>query len=499
MLPVFNFLLRGIGSSVRLGKSGPIIKATQTGIEVRNPIDSDLTNLKVASPISPQDAVNLSWVKSEVLTNWNSPVQNLSELKSVPANERKDKQMREVEDELTLYQFDADSYATVPDVVDPLRVILPNDLTLVSPGRWIKTKARTSLHSELIGLTLNDHPQYQLRGEKNSSLGYPGLGSDFGLELLSSGGIKSILRSLSTAIREFLLPDRSGTLALDTTFQGSTFSVNGEKGLVPAPLTTDREKFLSGDGSWKTNFGSLKNTGVKTSSYTASKYERVLCDVTSGSFNVTLPVNPSDNEVVGILDISNKAGTNPITIERNGQKIEDISEDWQLDLDGVSIEICFSSEKGSWYFLTSKSYSNVAPSNGFLTNTPMFTETSLAPSANAVRQYVEQIQASILQLASSFGAFLFGSSSAPPGTIIKNAYFEGTTNSNGLCTIQTGLSNVILSVSAFISDNLGKWFSLPPSGIVATLYFDESGIVSVQFTGNSTFQNRNVRFRVEFK
>ncbi|MCR8639019.1 hypothetical protein BEN44_10520 [Leptospira interrogans serovar Ricardi] len=499
MFPVFNFFLRGIGSSVRLGKSGPIFKATQTGIEVRNTTDSGLTNLKVASPISPQDAVNLSWVKSEILTNWNTPVQNLSELRSVPASERKDKQMREVEDEFTLYQFDADSYATVPDVVDPLRVILPNDLTLVSPGRWIKTKARTSLHSELIGLTLNDHPQYQLRGEKNSSLGYPGLSSDFGLELLSSGGIRSVLRSISTTVKEFFLPDRSGTLALDTTFQGSTSTVNGEKGLVPTPLTTDREKFLSGDGSWKTNFGSLKNSSIQTLNYTASKYERVLCDVSGGGFTVSLPTNPNDNEVVGILDISNKAGTNPITIERNGQMIEDIFEDWQLDLDGGSIEICFSSEKGSWYFLASKAYSNVAPSNGFLTNTPTFTETSLAPSANAVRQYVEQIQVSILQLVSNFGVFLFGSSYAPPGTIIKNAYFEGTTNSSGLCTIQTGLSNTILFVSAFISDNQGKWFSLPPLGIAATLYYDESGILSLQFTGNSTFQNRNVRFRVEFK
>ncbi|TGM04865.1 hypothetical protein EHQ76_07425 [Leptospira barantonii] len=498
MIPVFNFLLRGVGSRIRLGKGGPSLSATLLGIEVRSPDDSGLTNLKVASPISPDDAVNLSWVKSEVLSNWNTPVQNLTELRSVSANERKDKQIREVEDELSFYQFDTDSLATVPDNIDPLRVILPNDLTLSSPGRWIKTKGRTSLHTELIGLSLNDHPQYQLRSEKNSANGFPGLSSDGSLELMS-GNVKSIIKSLSTSIREFLLPDRSGTLALDSSFTGASTEANGEKGLVPSPIISDREKFLCGDGSWKTNYGSLKNSNLITQNYSASKYERVLCDVSQGSITVTLPGTPTDNEVIGILDISNNAGTYPITVSRNGQKIESLEEDWQLDLDGGSWELCFSIEQASWFFLSQKSYNNVAPTNNFLTDSPTFLETSLAPSANAVRQYVDQKQISLMQMIANVGVFLIGSGYAPQSTAIKNAFFEGTTNASGQCTIQTNLTDSILSVSAFVSEISGKWFSLPPSGTVATLYYDNIGNVSVQFQGNAAFQNRSVRFRVEYK
>ncbi|PJZ29104.1 hypothetical protein [Leptospira kmetyi] len=499
MTPVFHFLQRGVSNWVRFGKGGAVLKSTPDGFEVRLPDDSGLTNLKVANPKTGEDAVNLSWIRSEVLSNWNTPVQNLTELKAVPAVERKDKQIREVEDELTLYQFDSQSLAQAPDSTDVSRVILPDDLTSALPGRWLKTKARTSLHSELIGLGLNDHPQYQLRSEKNNPDGYAGLSENLGIELVSSGGIKSVLRSVATSIRDFVLPDRSGELALNTEFLGSNSVSNGVKGLVPAPLSTDREKFLSGDGSWKTNFGSLKNSSVKTQDYTASKYERVLCNVSGGGISISLPLNPSDNEVVGILDISNVAGTNPITVLRNGQKIEDLTEDWQLDLDGGSWELAFSIEKGSWYFLSQKSYNNVSPSNGFVTNTPTFLETSLAPSASAVKNYIDQIQISIFQTISNVGVFLFGSSFAPAGTAIKNAYFEGATSASGTCSIDTGLGNNILSVTAFVSDGGNSWYLLPPAGVTATLKYDNQGIVFVQFTGNSIFQNRNVRFRVEYK
>ncbi|WP_078130512.1 hypothetical protein [Leptospira alexanderi] len=499
MNSVFNFLLRGIGSSVKLGKNGPRLKSSGSNVEFRLPDDTGLTNLKVASPKDPEDAVNLDWIRKEVLANWNTPVQSLLELKSIPASERKDKQIREVEDELSFYQFDSQSMAPNPDLIDPTRIILPNDLTMNSPGRWLKTTARTALHSQLIGLSLNDHPQYQLRSEKNSSSGYPGLDSNFGLELTSPGGVRSILRSLANLAREYLLPDRSGTLALDTEFQGSTSLLNGVKGLVPAPLISDREKFLSGDGVWRTNFGSLKNSSVKTSPYTATKYERVLCDVSLNQISITLPFSPNDNEVVGILDISNFAGTNPITILRNGQKIEDLQEDWQLDLDGGSWELCYSIEKTSWYFLSSKSYNNVAPSSGFVTNSPSFLETSLAPSANAVKQYIEQIQITIFQMISNVGVFIFGSGFAPSGTAIKNAHFEGTTSASGLCQVDTGLGANILSCIAFVSDGSNAWYSLPTSGVTATSKYDNQGFVSVQFSGSSIFQNRNVRFRVEYK
>ncbi|AGS80526.1 hypothetical protein [Leptospira alstonii] len=498
---VFHFLLKGIATQVSFGKKGPSLKATPSGFEVRLPDDSGLTHLKVASPLQGDDAVNLDWVRNEVLANWNTPVQNLEELRRIPVQERRDKQIREVEDELTLYQFDSESFANVPDPVDPLRTILPNDLNVQSPGRWLKTTARNSLHSQLIGLSANDHPQYELRSEKNLPGGYPGLSTDSnnpGIEILSEETV-SVLKSDASQSREYLLPDISGTLALDNVFLGATELSNGNKGLVPAPQVLDREKFLSGDGSWRTNFGSLKNSSVKSSPYTATKYERVLCDVTSGGFPVFLPQNPNDNIVVAILDVSNLAGTNPITLLRNGEKIENLEEDWQLDLDGGSFELIYSLERRSWYFLGTPATSNLATTNGFLTNTPTFEEVSIAPSARSVKEYIEAQNIAIFQLISQIGVFLFGGNFAPQGTMKKNAFFEGTTNGSGQCIINTGLSNSILAVFACVSDNAGKWYFLPPSGTTAAGYFDNQGYVTIQFTGSSTFYNRNVRIVVEYK
>lgn len=44
-------------------------------------------------------------------------------------------------------------------------------------------------------------------------------------------------------------------LAPDDEMTGATSTSNGEKGLVPAPLVEDREKYLRGDGTWSTPAG----------------------------------------------------------------------------------------------------------------------------------------------------------------------------------------------------------------------------------------------------
>lgn len=503
MLAVFDFLLKGIGSKVRIGKGGPFIFGTASGVELRAPDNSDFARLKVADPQDVNDAVNLSWIREHVLSNWNTPVQNIFELKNVPASERTDKQIREVEDELSFYQFDANSTAGLPDPNDPTRCILPNDLSSSSPGRWLKTTSRAQLHSQLLGLEVgDDHPQYQRRTEKNSPLGFPGLTGDQGnpgIEFISGGSIISSLKSLATNTRNYFLPDKNGTLALDDQFSGSNETNQGSKGLVPAPGVSDREKFLSGDGTWKTNFGSLKNSNIVTSAYTASKYERVLVDTLNGSVSISLPENPQDNTVIGILDLSNHAGTLPITLQRNGSKIEETLEDWQLDLDGGYWELAFSEVRGSWFFLSVPFYNNVSPSDSFLTDSPSFTEISLAPSARAVKEYVDSKDLNLLQSIAQVGAAQFGTGQLPIGTIIKNAFFEGITNGSGQCSINTGLGSNIVSAFAFVSDGSNAWYLLPPSGVTAITKYDNQGIVSVQFTGSSVFQNRNVRFRVEYK
>jgi len=171
---IFEYLLSGISNLTRLGKGGPILKGNLDHIEFKNSTDTSRLPVRVPDPVDLQDAVNLQYLRDQVLMNYGKPVQDLAELKAIISTERRDKQIRYVEDERASFQFDAESTATVPDANDPTLVYLPDDITDISPGRWIKTRARVDSHTELLDLNADDHPQYQLRTEKNQINGYVG-------------------------------------------------------------------------------------------------------------------------------------------------------------------------------------------------------------------------------------------------------------------------------------------------------------------------------------
>lgn len=64
--------------------------------------------------------------------------------------------------------------------------------------------------------------------------------------------------ALATTVSEIMEEANSSIISLERekadnkTMTGATASENGGSGLVPAPLSEDREKFLCGDGVWKT-------------------------------------------------------------------------------------------------------------------------------------------------------------------------------------------------------------------------------------------------------
>ena len=68
--------------------------------------------------------------------------------------------------------------------------------------------------------------------------------------MLSNGKVKSILKLISEII------------AYINPFSGATSSSNGSSGLVPAPLSADRTKFLRGDGTWQTVSGGGGSGGI---------------------------------------------------------------------------------------------------------------------------------------------------------------------------------------------------------------------------------------------
>lgn len=230
MKKLYYYLIAGISNIVQLGRRGNTLRSEPTHIEFRSPANS-LLRVKVGNAVELTDAVSLNDLREKVLLNYGTPVQNISQLKAIPNAERRDKQIRYVEDLRSYYQFDAESNETVPNADDPNRVFLPNDLSNVNPGRWIQTRGRTEYHSDLLGIDEgDDHPQYQLRNERNSENGYPGLTSNREIEVLSvnivSGLVSSFLKSIATVARTWNLPDANGTLTTEERLSTEVTAIN---------------------------------------------------------------------------------------------------------------------------------------------------------------------------------------------------------------------------------------------------------------------------------
>jgi hypothetical protein len=94
----------------------------------------------------------------------------------------------------------------------------------------------------------------------------------------------------------------------------------------------------------------LKVTPTKFTNYSANSNELVLCNTASASFTVTLPPSPANGDMVGILDVNGTFRDRPVTIARNGKKIQDVTENWLIDIAGTYIELVYIQPKGSWFF-----------------------------------------------------------------------------------------------------------------------------------------------------
>lgn len=93
---------------------------------------------------------------------------------------------------------------------------------------------------------------------------------------------------------------------------------------------------------------SLRDRYVSSNS-SVIKFERIVADTSQNSIDLTLPINPIDGDVIGILDASGTFETNPVNLLGNGKKINNESENYSLDINGMYVEIHY--WNGSWRFL----------------------------------------------------------------------------------------------------------------------------------------------------
>ena len=93
--------------------------------------------------------------------------------------------------------------------------------------------------------------------------------------------------------------------------------------------------------------GGLDAWAEKTSAYTAVAGNRLIVD-TSTAVTVTLPASASIGDEVRIIDGTGNAGTNNITIARNGHKIQGDASDLTISTDRAAFGLVYYNVANGW-------------------------------------------------------------------------------------------------------------------------------------------------------
>jgi hypothetical protein len=103
------------------------------------------------------------------------------------------------------------------------------------------------------------------------------------------------------------------------------------------------------DGTYQTTANG-PGFNLRTSNYTASNGDKLLCDTSGGTFTVTLPASPIFGSTVMIYDRSDFTA-NPLNIARNGSTIEGVADDFILDIGQTRNEIVY--DGATWHIYVS--------------------------------------------------------------------------------------------------------------------------------------------------
>jgi hypothetical protein len=105
-------------------------------------------------------------------------------------------------------------------------------------------------------------------------------------------------------------------------------------------------------GASQTGFGRTGTvdwcTTAKTSPFTATSGDGFFVNTTSGAITVTLPSSPSAGDIVAFKDYANTWDDNPVTLGRNGSKINGICLCATLDTESTSITLIYVDGTKGW-------------------------------------------------------------------------------------------------------------------------------------------------------
>jgi hypothetical protein len=87
---------------------------------------------------------------------------------------------------------------------------------------------------------------------------------------------------------------------------------------------------------------------IKEESYTAESGNVVFVNSASGAYTITLPPTPTLGDKVRIIDLSNNAAINNISVGRNGEKIDGESSNFIIDINNAGVELIYTNNTYGW-------------------------------------------------------------------------------------------------------------------------------------------------------
>lgn len=93
------------------------------------------------------------------------------------------------------------------------------------------------------------------------------------------------------------------------------------------------------------------NYEVVSSARTLEAADLIAADTSGGAFTLTLPANPNNGDAVDIFDFSETFDTNPLTIARNGSRIESLEENLVCNVEGAYFTLIYTGSTRGWQVL----------------------------------------------------------------------------------------------------------------------------------------------------
>ena len=142
-----------------------------------------------------------------------------------------------------------------------------------------------------------------------------------------------------------------------------TIGDSGDTVTIPSGVTLSNSGTIS--GIQKIDW----DTTAKTTNFNASSQTGYFVNTTSGAITVTFPASPTAGDVIGLKDYANTFDTNNLTIDPNGNKIQGVTSNFIVSVEGTAAQFIYVDATRGWVLTDASKASDIAEAATFITAT----------------------------------------------------------------------------------------------------------------------------------